>query len=142
MQISESSIFIGLKRIRNLMYQCQFLMGKADRTIYGTPLMNASGKAMSAFILAFTVSSKRLEYLEEAMGYFFVLKTDVEFCVSQNIVHFKKKGAKGDKDGKTEDNPAEYESSKKIELLKLIAQIDSDMCRWRASLAKSKTVCE
>ena len=43
MQITESSIFVGLKRLRNLMYQCQFLMQKADRIIYGTPLMAASG---------------------------------------------------------------------------------------------------
>lgn len=60
MQITESSIFVGLKRLRNLMYQCQFLMQKADRIIYGTPLMAASGKAIAAFVLAFTVSSKRL----------------------------------------------------------------------------------
>ena len=132
MQITESSIFVGLKRLRNLMYQCQFLMQKADRIIYGTPLMAASGKAIAAFVLAFTVSSKRLEYLEEAMGHFYVLKTDIEFCVMQNIIHFKKR------DG---DGGEKYESSKKIELLKLVAQIDNDMCKWRASLAKSKTVC-
>lgn len=132
MQIAESSIFVGLKRLRNLMYQCQFLMQKADRIIYGTPLMAASGKAIAAFVLAFTVSSKRLEYLEEAMGHFYVLKTDIELCVMQNIIHFKKR------DG---DGGEKYESSKKIELLKLVAQIDNDMCKWRASLAKSKTVC-
>ena len=61
MQITESSIFVGLKRLRNLMYQCQFLMQKADRIIYGTPLMEASGKASAAFVLAFTVSAKGLE---------------------------------------------------------------------------------
>lgn len=94
--------------------------------------MAASGKAIAAFVLAFTVSSKRLEYLEEAMGHFYVLKTDIEFCVMQNIIHFKKR------DG---DGGEKYESSKKIELLKLVAQIDNDMCKWRASLAKSKTVC-
>ena len=64
MQLSESSIFIGLKRLRNLMYQCQFLMQKTDRVVYGTPLITSSGKALSAFILAFTVKEKRIEYLE------------------------------------------------------------------------------
>lgn len=116
MQITESSIFIGLKRLRNLMYQCQFLMHKANRIIYGTPLMESSGKAIASFVLAFTVSSKRLEYLEEAMGYFYVLKTDIEFCVMQNVIHFKKKEGEGG---------VKYESSKKIELLKLVAQSDT-----------------
>ena len=50
----------------------------------------------------------------------------------QNIIHFKKR------DG---EEGMKYESSKKLELLKLVAQIDNDMCKWRASLAKSKTVC-
>lgn len=139
MQLSESSIFVGLKRLRNLMYQCQFLMQKTDRIVYGTPLMQSSGKALSSFILAFTVKEKRIEYLEESMGYFYVLKTDVEFCIKQHIIHYRKKDGNAESQ---EDNPAAYESSKKIELLKLIAKIDNDMCRWRASLAKSKTVCE
>lgn len=121
------------------MYQCQFLMQKTDRVIYGTPLMQSSGKALSAFILAFTVKQKRMEYLEDAMGHFFVLKADVEFCIKQNIIHYKKKGIPMDEYA---DNPSSYESSKKIELLKMIAQIDSDMCKWRGSLAKGKTLCE
>ena len=114
-------------------------MQKTDRVVYGTPLMQSSGKALSAFILAFTAKEKRIEYLEESMGHFYVLKTDVEFCIKQHIIHYKKKDGNGEI---REENPAAYESSKKIELLKLIAKIDSDMCRWRASLAKSKTVCE
>ena len=111
-------------------------MGKADRIVYGTPLMEANGKAISSFVLAFTIPSKRLDYLEETMGWFYVLKTDVEFCIMENLIRFKRR-----KEMEGED-VVKYESSKKIELLKLIAQIDNDICKWRASLAKSKTLCE
>lgn len=117
------------------MYQCQFLMAKCDRVIYGTPIMEWSGKAIASFLLAFTVEHKRKEYLEECIGYFAILKTDIDFCISENIIHFRRRKITDDQ------TEAEYASSKKIEILKLIAQIDNDVCKWRASLAKSKPLC-
>ena len=97
--------------------------------------MQWSGKALANFTLAFTATEKRMEYLEECMGCFYVVKTDVDFCIRENIIHFRRKHVTEDK------TEADYVSSKKVELLKLIAQIDNDMCKWRASLAKSKTLC-
>jgi len=136
MQLTESSIFIGMKRLRNLLYRAQFLMQKADRIIYGTPLMQASGKAIACFTLAFEVRHKRMEYLEEAMGWFTVLRTDLDFCIDQNIIKYR--SAKDVKDGVEIKTP----DSQKIELYKLVAQIDSDISKWRTSLAKGKTVAE
>ena len=54
-------------------------MMKANRVIYGTPLMESCGKPISSFVLAFTVPEKRVTYLEECIGHFAVLRTDLEF---------------------------------------------------------------
>lgn len=133
MQLAESSIYISLKHLRKKLYQAQFLMQKTDRVIYGTPLMEASGNTLKYFTLAFTVKEKRVEYLDEAMGYYAVLRNDLEFCVEENIIHYSKPK-------KAEGSEMTYVNSQKVELFKLIAKIDGDMCKWRACLAKGKTV--
>lgn len=65
-------------------------MQKSERTIYGTPLMDASGNAIKYFVLAFTIKEKRVEHLEEAMGWYAVLRNDLEFCVDENLIHWAK----------------------------------------------------
>lgn len=140
MTLQESSIFINLKLLRRRLYSAQFAMMKADRIIYGTPLMTSAGKALAAFVLAFTIEGKRVEYLEERIGHFAVLRTDLEFCVDENIFKFRKRPPKSDSTG----NPIQWEtpeqevSTQKVELFRLVAQIDSDMCKWRRSLAKGQ----
>ena len=113
---------------------------KANRVIYGTPLMESCGKSIASFVLAFTVPEKRVMYLEECIGYFSVLRTDLEFCVKERIIQFKKRHNGVDENGK----PIQFEqkedriSSEEIEIFNLVGKIDGDMCRWRASLAKAR----
>ena len=64
MQLTESSIYINLKRLRNLLYESQFRMMTANRVVFGNTLMKYSAETISNFILAFTVGDKKLEYLE------------------------------------------------------------------------------
>ena len=122
------------------MYRAQFHMMKANRVIYGTPLMVSCGKSIASFVLAFTVPGKRIEYLEECIGYFAILRTDLEFCMTERIFQFKKRVNGVDNNGK----PIEYEtkedkiSSEAIEIFNLVGRIDSDMCKWRASLTKAR----
>ena len=86
MQLSESSIYIGLKRLRRILYQAQFLMGKADRVVYGTPLMQECANVLRYYILAFDTKSRKTEYMDEAMGWYAVLREDIEFCTEQNMI--------------------------------------------------------
>ena len=118
-------------------------MTKADRVIYGTPLMEAAGKSLACFVLAFTVIERRVEYLEQCIGYFTVLRTDLEFCVKENIITWKRRAERLDRDGHPIpwSDPRDEVPTQKVELFGLVAKIDGDMCRWRASLAKGKTVC-
>lgn len=64
MQLTESSIYINLKRLRNLLYEAQFRMTTANRVVFGNTLMKYSAETISNFVLAFTVGDKKLEYLE------------------------------------------------------------------------------
>lgn len=64
MQLTESSIYINLKRLRNLLYEAQFRMTTANRVVFGNTLMKYSAETISNFILAFTVGGRKLEYLE------------------------------------------------------------------------------
>lgn len=118
-------------------------MTKADRAIYGTPMMQEVGKSLACFVLAFTVAGKRVEYLEQCIGHFAVLRADLDFCVSENILKWKKRAERLDRDGHTipwSDERDEV-SPQKVDMFVLVAKIDSDMCKWRASLVKGKTVC-
>lgn len=102
--------------------------------------MQEVGKALSCFVLAFTVKEKRVSYLEECIGHFTVLRLDLEFCIHEHIIQFKKR--KVDKNGRPIplENKEDMVSTEEIEIFRLVAKIDSDMCRWRASLLKGKTM--
>ena len=137
MQLTESSIYINLKRLRNLLYEAQFRMTTANRVVFGNTLMKYSAETISNFILAFTVGDKKLEYLELSLGYFAVLRDDLSFCIEQNIIQYRRrKKNDGDEDKSDED----FVNGRKVELFRLVAQIDNDICKWRASLAKGKSV--
>lgn len=144
MTLTESSIYISLKRLRRLLYSAQFSMTKGNRIVYGSPIMENIGKAISSFVLAFTVMEKKLEYIEEAIGWFAVVRTDLEFCMDENIIHFQKRSVAPQKDENGNEipiDPRDEVSSRKVEIFELIGKVDGDMCRWRSNLAKGKTVC-
>lgn len=106
--------------------------------------MENIGKAISSYVLAFTVMEKKLEYIEEAIGWFAVVRTDLEFCMDENIIHFQKRNVVPQKDENGNEipiDPRDEVSSRKVEIFELIGKIDGDMCRWRSNLAKGKTVC-
>ena len=135
MTLQESSIYVGLSKLRDMLYQAQFLMTKADRMIYGDNLMKYNSECLKLFTMAFLTKEKRIERLEECIGWFAVLRKDIEFCVLQNIIKYKKRMMD---DGLPE---SEYVNTKKIELFKVVAKIDDDMYKWRGSLTKGKTLC-
>ncbi len=141
-RLNESSIYINLKRLREQLYDIQFLMSKADRIVYGTPLIGLCRDTMAKFIVAFTVGNqeKKVEYLLESIGYFGVLRCDLEACVRKNIIHFPEKKLTDEE--RKNASGASLVSSKKIDLFENVAKIDTEMCRWQASLTKGKTITD
>jgi len=112
-----------------MLYEAQYLMQKTDRVVYGTPLMHACADTIKWYVKAYTArSDKKVEYLAEAIGAFNILRIDLEFCIDHNMIHYKKK--EGDV------------NTQKVELFKIVARVDNELCKWEASLAKGKTIAE
>ena len=61
MTLQESSIYVGLSKLRDMLYQAQFLMTKADRMIYGDNLMKYNSECLKLFTMAFLTKEKRIE---------------------------------------------------------------------------------
>ena len=158
MRLEESSIYIGLKKLRRWTFRVQKWMTKADRIIYGVSLREESGQALSNYVMAFlsTNPQKKVEYLEESMKRFTCLRLDFETCIEENIIHFRKRKLdegipqatdqtpqNGDAPVPTaERDPRDEVSTKAVELFALVARVDKDMCKWWASVSKGKTLYE
>lgn len=128
-RLDESSIYVSLKSLRSMLYEAQYLMQKTDRVVYGTPLMHACADTIKWYVKAYTArSEKKVEYLAEAIGAFNILRIDLEFCVDHNMIHYKKK-----------ENDV---NTQKVELFKIVARVDNELCKWEASLARGKTIVE
>lgn len=144
MTLEESEIYVNLLKLREMVYSAKFHMTKADRVIFGQPLLEASGEALGCFILAFMLKKDKLAYMDKCIAWFTRLRVDLDFCVRENVIKFKKK--KPGKDSTGQPVPFENEedevSPQKVELFDIIKKIDGDICRWRASLAKGRFPCE
>lgn len=140
MKLNESSIYVSLKSLRSQLFDIQFMMSKADRIVYGTPLIEECRDTMQKFIMAYTAGSveKKTEILLESIGCFGVLRCDLECVIAKNIIHFPKK--KLEEGEMKEIMPSDRVNSKKIALFETVAKIDSEMCRWQSSLSKGRTI--
>lgn len=139
-RLNESSIFITLKQLRKTLYTSMFYMDKGNRIVYGTPIMQRLGDVISEFVIAFTVTEDKWRHLDLAIGYFGVVRCDLEFCMEANMFHFpKRKAVEKDENGNIIDE-RDTVNARKIEILQYVAKIDNEMCKWRASIAKGKSV--
>lgn len=132
-----------LMRLRRLVYQCQFMINKADRIIYGTPLVRTLMKATMWFIRSYESRGpeEKLRAAEESAMWFSVFRADLTAAVEENIIKFPKRKPRPAflPDGSIGVPPEETVSSRKIEIVELVAKTDTGMCRWRSSLAKGRT---
>lgn len=139
MQLTESSIYINLKKLRSEIYDAQFLMDKSVRIVYGQQILRGIGEALANFIIAFKVENERYEHLKRCIGEFAVVRTDIEFVTDKNLIHYAKcreQNAKGE--WVKPADPRDAISSKQIQMLTLVAEIDRDMCKWLASIANGQ----
>lgn len=100
--------------------------------------MKACGDALSCFILSFEVKEERAYYSRMMYAHWMVLKTDLSFCVEENIIHFKHRKPKSEAEAKTWTESDSVNSSK-VEIFKLVASIDESIGKWFSS-RKGKTV--
>lgn len=92
MTIYESSIFIGMKRLRRLLYRMQFVMSKTDRIVYGTPMLMSLRAARGYYSRAFEAKNleKRAELMSECIGEFSNVRDDIDFIFEENMAKWRK----------------------------------------------------
>lgn len=94
MSLHQSSIYIGLLKLRKLLYISQFAMDKTERIVYGTPMMQSLRRAMGYFVVAFELKGSDLEertkLMKECIGEFANVRMDLDFMQENNMFHFSK----------------------------------------------------
>lgn len=133
---SSAKTIHDLRRLRRIVYQCQFLMSKTDRIIYGTPLVQTLMQTAMWFTQSYESRDpeRKADAADRAAMWFSVFRADLMAAVEENLVKFPKRKARN---GKTL-TPAEEVNSRKIELVELAARIDDGLHRWRSSLTKGQ----
>lgn len=136
--LDKTGIYIDCKKLRRVLQRAQICMTKADRIIYGTPVLKLCGDILSDFIVAYDFEDERPYYIKKFLAEFYVLKVDIETINECGIIK-ETKDSSGEqlytKEGKKLVVMGE-ESPKNLrrEMTELIARIDIGMYRWRSSL--------
>ena len=127
MTLEGSSIFVNVKKLRRLLWWATFNMMPCAKATMGRRMLSVCGEVLGNYTLAYLLREGKLEYLTQAVAHFAELRIDIEQALEDNIFHFPKRKAK---------SPEDEISSRKIELIALVAKIDNEMCGWLRSLSQ------
>ena len=123
MKISKTGIYVDGYELRKVLKRAQFAMTKADRIIYGTPILQECGEFLAAFVMAYDFPEERAYYIKKMCSAFEVMKMDLRIIVEDNIL---KCGSQNDVGMSTD--------ALKIHIFELIGKIDDGVGKWRSSV--------
>lgn len=110
------------------------MMSKADRIIYGTPVIQECNEVLRDFVLAYEYRDERESYMRKLVADFAVLKVDIEGI---NHEHVLREPKSKDHAATAVDLPATTDAMY-LRTYEIIGLIDQDITKWRNSL-RSKT---
>ena len=135
MKLEQSSIYIELIRLRKILCVCQYDMQKYRRVCDGSRLLMEINQVIKDFVIAYSVPNMREQLLANLIGDYGVLRVDIDYCLEENILHFRKRKPKKDKDGHPlPQDVADKVSSFKVDMVTILGKIDADMNRWNRSV--------
>lgn len=114
---------MDLYNMRKLLKRAQFAMSKADRIIYGTPVLVKNGEVLADFVLAYDFADERDKYIRKMCADFEVLKLDLRIIAEDNVLKCP-----------DPENARMKPETLKIEIFELIARIDEGITKWRKSV--------
>jgi hypothetical protein len=82
----KAGIYVDLYNMRKLLKRAQFAMSKADRIIYGTPVLVKNGEVLADFVLAYDFADERDKYIRKMCADFEVLKLDLRIIAEDNVL--------------------------------------------------------
>lgn len=86
MQVDKAGIFIDCKKLKKVLRISQFLMTKADRQLYGNPIMAEIKAVIAAFVMAYDFPDDRDHYVRLMVAEFTNLRIDIEEMFEENIL--------------------------------------------------------
>ena len=123
MDTSKSGIYVDGYELRRILKKAQFSMTKADRIIYGTPVLQECGEFLKNFVMAYDFKDEKLKYIRKMCASFEVLKLDLRIILQDNII--RSPGPHS-----SEMSPKEF----KIKILEYIARIEKGVNKWKNSV--------
>ena len=130
MKIDKTGIYIDAYNLRKLLKRAQFTMTKADRVVYGTPLLQACAAFLADFVMAYDFPDERSHYIRKMCADFEVLKIDLRIIVEDNVIK------QTDKEN-AQMSPDAY----KVRIFELVGRMDDGITKWRNS-TKGKTATD
>lgn len=122
------SIYIDLREVRKYLKAAVFLMTKADRVIYGTPMLQAHAQCLRTFVTAQEFRDEQYEYLKLFAGYFAEFCMELDLITEEKVIHFAK------------PKDAEKLPALQREIFTYIDRIDVALEKWKSSTRKGKTI--
>ena len=125
--IEATPIFLDLKALRRLVKQAQFYADKGDRIAFITPLITICTEALQAYVIAYDFPEERPEHAKRLRALCTVISIDVDEIFELNILK-----------GNSEANSRKV-NGMKIEMVRLLGQIDKGVDKYVRSVLKGKT---
>jgi len=127
MKTDKAGIYVDLYNLRKVLKRAQYTMTKADRIVYGTPVLEKNGEVLADFVLAYDFEDEREKYIRKMCADFEVLKLDLRILAEDNVIKCP-----------DPQNALAKPETIKIEIFELVARIDEGIMKWRNSI-KGKT---
>lgn len=107
-------------------------MSKSHQKLYGNNLLEYSARTIAEFVLAYSVKKDKAVHMDACIGWFAVLRMDLDFVLHRNIIQYP---ARRDEHGKLQGD--ERISSEKVALIALIGDTDRQIGKFREWMEKS-----
>lgn len=130
MKTDKAGIYVDLYKLRKLLKRAQYTMTKADRIIYGTPVLEKNGDVLADFVMAYDFEEERAKYIRKMCADFEILKLDLRIIAEDNVIKCP-----------DPENAQAKPDTIKMGIFELVARIDEGITKWRNSV-KGKTATD
>lgn len=132
MKSDKAGIFIDLKALKRKLRLAQFCMTKADRIIYGTPVLASCKAVLAHFVMAYDFPDERDYYIRQFVAEFTNLRIDIEELFEENVI----KAVNPDAIGGRRINP----DTLKNEMVDLLGRIDEGIGKYARANDQARSV--
>ena len=128
MKVEKAGIYVDAYELRKVLKSAQFLMTKAERIVYGTPVLSECAQFMSDFVMAYEFEEERTYYFKKMSASFEVMKSDLRIIAECHVLK-----------GTSSDHAEMKADTMIVRIFELVGRIDDGISKWKRS-ALGKTI--